>query len=325
MFKSKQNTNPSRTAAGAASAAIEKKKKSRLLTRWNYYAWFYLFMLPGLLALILFRYVPMVGNIIAFKDFNVRDGMFGSPWTSMHGLKWFHQLFSNPEFARVLWNTIYISILKILFSFPAPIVLALMINEVSSTKLKKVIQTTVYLPHFISWVVLGGILFTLLSPSVGILSIFGFTRNPLLNPKTFRAWLILTDIWKTAGWGTVVYMAAITGIGQELYEAATVDGANRFQRILYVTLPGILPTISILLVLRVGNLLFAGFDQIYILQQPATIEVSDVLDTFVYRYGIGQGRFPYGAAAGLFQSLVGIVMVGFSNYFSKRMGQDGVW
>ncbi|WP_322176431.1 ABC transporter permease [Acutalibacter caecimuris] len=284
--------------------------------------WYYLLMLPGLLALLVFRYVPMGGLVIAFKDFKVAEGMFGSAWV---GTKWFDMLFSNREFGQVLFNTIYISLLKLIFSFPAPILLALMINEVSSVGLKRSIQTVVYLPHFISWVVIGGVLTTILSPSVGILSYFGLAKNPLLEPGNFRWMVVVSDIWKEAGWGTVVYLAAITNISPELYEAATVDGANRFQKILHITLPAIASTIAVMLILRTGSLLSAGFDQMYVLQTPATMDVGDVLDTFVYRYGLAQGRFSYAAAAGLFQSVVGLILVSFSNFVTGRMGQDGIW
>lgn len=304
---------------GGGSPTLQIKKSSKFRDRYIYY---YAFMVPGLLMLLLFRYIPMFGNVIAFKDFTVRRGIFGSEFV---GLKWFEQLFSNREFTRVLTNTIYISLLKIFISFPSSIILALMINEVSNLKTKRLIQTTVYLPHFISWAVLGGILFTILSPSVGVLGLFGVDRNPLMNTSTFRIWVIVTDIWKESGWGTVVYLAAMSGISQELYEAARVDGAGRMRRIWHVTLPGIMPTISIMLILRVGSVLFAGFDQMYVLQTPATMEVADVLDTFVYRYGIGQGRFSFGAAAGLFQAVVGLMMVAIANKVSHRMGQDGVW
>ena len=284
--------------------------------------WYYLLMLPGLLTLFIFRYFPMGGLVIAFEDYKVADGIFGSAWV---GTKWFEMLFSNKEFGQVLFNTIYISLLKLIFSFPAPILLALMINEVRSVILKKSIQTVVYLPHFISWVVIGGVLSTILSPSVGVLPYFGAAKNPLLEPSNFRWMVVVSDIWKEAGWGTVVYLAAITNVSPELYEAATVDGANRFQKILHITIPAIASTIAVMLILRTGSLLSAGFNQMYVMQTPATMDVGDVLDTFVYRYGLAQGRFSYAAAAGLFQSVVGLILVSLSNFITNRMGQDGIW
>lgn len=312
-------------ANAKAAAAAQKPRQGRwykFKKNFPVHKYYYLLILPGLAALLVFRYVPMVGVIIAFKDFKIAEGIFGSQWV---GTKWFEMLFSNAEFSNVLFNTIYISLLKLIFSFPAPILLALMINEVSHVKFKKVVQTTVYLPHFISWVVIGGVMMTILSPSVGILSLFGVSKNPLLEPANFRWLVVVSDIWKEAGWGTVVYLAAITNISPDLYEAATVDGATRFQKIWNITLPAIAGTIAIMLILRTGSLLSAGFDQMYVLQTSATMDVGDVLDTFVYRYGLAQGRFSYAAAAGLFQSVVGLILVSLSNFITGRMGQDGIW
>lgn len=312
-------------ANAKAAAAAQKPRQGRwykFKKNFPVHKYYYLLILPGLAALLVFRYIPMVGVIIAFKDFKIAEGIFGSQWV---GTKWFEMLFSNAEFSNVLFNTIYISLLKLIFSFPAPILLALMINEVSHVKFKKVIQTTVYLPHFISWVVIGGVMMTILSPSVGILSLFGASKNPLLEPANFRWLVVVSDIWKEAGWGTVVYLAAITNISPDLYEAATVDGATRFQKIWNITLPAIAGTIAIMLILRTGSLLSAGFDQMYVLQTSATMDVGDVLDTFVYRYGLAQGRFSYAAAAGLFQSVVGLILVSLSNFITGRMGQDGIW
>ena len=312
-------------ANAKAAAAAQRPRQGRwykFKKNFPVHKYYYLLILPGLAALLVFRYIPMVGVIIAFKDFKIAEGIFGSQWV---GTKWFEMLFSNAEFSNVLFNTIYISLLKLIFSFPAPILLALMINEVSHVKFKKVVQTTVYLPHFISWVVIGGVMMTILSPSVGILSLFGVSKNPLLEPANFRWLVVVSDIWKEAGWGTVVYLAAITNISPDLYEAATVDGATRFQKIWNITLPAIAGTIAIMLILRTGSLLSAGFDQMYVLQTSATMDVGDVLDTFVYRYGLAQGRFSYAAAAGLFQSVVGLILVSLSNFITGRMGQDGIW
>jgi putative aldouronate transport system permease protein len=315
-----------------SNATICKKKGAAQLkaqSRWacfkkNFktHKYYYLLMLPGLAALLVFRYLPMGGVVIAFKDFKISQGVWGSEWA---GFKWFQMLFSNSQFTGVLFNTIYISILKLLFGFPAPVMLALMINEVANLNLKRVVQTTVYLPHFISWVVVGGILMTILSPSVGVLSLFGVSKNPLLEPANFRWLVVVSDIWKESGWGTVVYLAAITGVSPDLYEAATVDGANRFQKIWNITIPSIAGTIAVMLILRTGSLLSAGFDQMYVLQTSATMDVGDVLDTFVYRYGLAQGRFSYAAAAGLFQSVVGLILVSLSNFITGKLGQDGIW
>ena len=183
----------------------------------------------------------------------------------------------------------------------------------------------VYLPHFISWVVIGGILYTILSPTVGVLSLFNLKKNPLLETSNFRMLVVISDIWKTSGWGTIVYLASISGINPDLYEAAIIDGANRFQKIRHITVPSIASTIAVMLILRTGSLMSAGFDQMYILQSPATMDVGDVLDTFVYRYGLAQGRFSYATAAGLFQSVVGLILVSLSNFITHKMGENGIW
>lgn len=265
-----------------APNAVKIKKEAtiwqRFLKNLPVHKYYYILMVPGLLLLLLFRYLPMCGMIIAFKDYKLSTGILGGDWA---GLDWFKMLFSNPQFTQVLKNTIWISLLKLAFGFPAPILLAIMMNEVSKNFLKRTIQTVIYLPHFISWVVIGGLMMTILSPSVGILGLFGITKNPLLEPANFRFLVVLTDIWKEAGWGTVVYLAAISSISPDLYEAATVDGAGRFQKIRHITLPAIASTVTVMLILRTGSLMMAGFDQIYVLQTPAVMDVGDVLDTFV--------------------------------------------
>lgn len=308
----------------AKNQVLLKKQKlwHQFKKNFSVHKYYYLLMIPGLTILLLFRYAPMGGIIVAFKDFKIAEGIFGSSWA---GMKWFEMLFSNAEFTRVLFNTILISVSKLIFGFPMPIILAVMINEVSNTKLKKSIQTVIYLPHFISWVVIGGILYTILSPTVGVLSLFKIKKNPLLEPSNFRILVVLSEIWKTSGWGTIVYLAAISGISPDLYESAIIDGANRFQKIRHITIPSIASTIAVMLILRTGTLMSAGFDQMYVLQSPATMDVGDVLDTFVYRYGLAQGRFSYATAAGLFQSVVGLILVLLSNFITNKMGQDGIW
>ena len=272
--------------------------------------------------MFIFRYLPMPGIVIAFKDFRLGQGVFGSEWA---GLKWFKILFTTDDFLTALRNTLIISFMKIVINFPAPIILALMINEISMRRYKRVVQTVVYLPHFISWVIIGGILFTLLSPTAGIVSLFGGTTSPLMQPGSFRWVLVLSDLWKSAGWGTVVYLAAITGISPDLYEAAIIDGASRLQQVIHITLPSITGTIAVMLILRTGNILSAGFEQVYMLYNPLVYSVSDIIDTYVYRVGIQTGRFSLATAAGLFQSLTGMALLLFSNFMIRRMGEDGLW
>ncbi|WP_200634385.1 MULTISPECIES: ABC transporter permease [Paenibacillus] len=264
----------------------------------------------------------MGGVLIAFQDYKLAKGITGSAWA---GLKWFDMLFSSPDFWTALRNTLLISFYKLVFNFPAPIILALMINEVANTKFKRTIQTIIYFPHFVSWVVLGGILFTVLSPSTGILSALGVTTSPLMDPRSFRSLLVISEIWKNIGWGTIIYLAAISGINPDLYDAAKVDGASRYRLIRHITVPSISGTIVILLILRTGHILSAGFDQVFVLYHPLVYEVADILDTYVYRVGLTSGRFSLATAAGLFQSVVGLVLLLFTNAAAKKIGGRGIW
>ncbi|MDF2959413.1 MAG: carbohydrate transporter rane protein 1, family [Paenibacillus sp.] len=299
--------------------AASKRKTFAHFHKWKYY---YVLLLPGIIYFIVFKYVPMAGAVIAFKDFKVSQGIWGSEWA---GLKWFEMLFERDDFWLTLSNTIIISFYKIIFSFPAPVVLAILLNEIRSAAFKRTIQTIIYFPHFVSWIVIGGILITILSPNSSLMQFFGFTKSPLMEPEYFRSTLVLSQIWKETGWGTVIYLAAIVGIDPSLYEAAKMDGANRFRQIIHITLPGIASTIVVLLILRMGYVLQAGFDQVYILLTPLVYSVGDILDTYVYRLAFTSGRFSLAAAAGLFQSVVGLIMIVFTNWVMKRMGQNGLW
>ncbi|MFD0679965.1 MULTISPECIES: ABC transporter permease [unclassified Paenibacillus] len=291
----------------------------KLVVKYKYY---YLLMLPGLIYFLVFKYIPMVGILIAFKDYKLSLGVMDSAWS---GMKWFRILFETEDFWVAFTNTIIISFYRLIFGFPAPIILALLLNEVFSNGIKRLIQTIVYFPHFLSWVVLGGMMFTLLSPSTGILAVFGMESSPIMQPDNFRSLLVWSNIWKEAGWGTIIYLAAIAGINPELYEAGRMDGASRFQLVRYVTIPSIANTIVILLILRTGHILSAGFDQVFILYNPLVYSVADILDTYVYRVGLTMGRYSLAAAAGLFQSVVGLLMLLFSNWLARRMGGSGLW
>ena len=271
----------------------------------------------------------MYGLQMAFQDYSLVLGIKGSPWV---GIEHFVNLFNSPDFLQVFYNTLRISFLKILFGFPAPILLALMFNEVRSNGYRKVAQTITYLPHFFSWVLLGGLVHLALSPSAGVVNklIQMFGGDPiyfLADKNWFVSILVATDIWKEIGWGSIVYLAAITGINPEVYEAAIVDGANRFQRILFITLPGIGSTIAIMLILRMGSVLEAGFDQIFNLYSPAVYSVADIIDSYIYRIGIGSFQYSFSTAAGLFKSLIGLTMVLTTNYISKRVsdGESSLW
>jgi len=285
----------------------------------------YLIMLPGLLYLLVYRYAPMVGLGIAFQRYTITRTLFNSPWI---GLENFYRLFSSPNFSMIMKNTILISLYKIIFAFPAPIILALMLNALSNVRYKRVLQTAYYIPHFISWVVLGNIIFVLIAPTSGAVSrLFIQITNKseldlMMNPKVFRGLLVVLDIWKEVGWGSIIYLAAITGIDMSLYEAAIVDGANRRQQLLYITMPGIIMTIMTMLLLRIGRILDSGFEQIFILMNDRVYRVSEILDTFIYKVSFLQGQPAMGAAAGFFKSIIGLVLVLLTNKLAKRYDQE---
>ncbi|MDD9266792.1 ABC transporter permease [Paenibacillus sp. GCM10023248] len=305
---------------GIAPAA--HAKSSAFLRGFHKHKYYYLLLLPGIIYFVIFKYIPMGGVMIAFQDFKIAGSMFTSPWA---GLKWFRILFESPDFWVALRNTVIISFYKLLFNFPAPIILALLLNEVLNGAFKRIIQTIVYFPHFVSWVVLGGILFSVFSVDTGLLKLLGLSTSPLMNPEVFRGFLVGTEMWKEVGWGTVIYLAAIAGVNPDLYEAARMDGANRFQLVRHITLPCITSTIVVLLILRTGQILNAGFDQVFILYNPLVYGVSDILDTYVYRVGLTMGRYSFAAAAGLFQSAVGLLLLIFTNWLVRRMGERGLW
>ncbi|NOU88360.1 ABC transporter permease subunit [Paenibacillus sp. LMG 31460] len=297
-------------------------KLGRQWREWSKHKYYFVLLLPGLAYFALFHYWPMAGITVAFKDFRLLEGIMGSPWA---GLKWFRILFEAPDFWTAMKNTIIISFYKLIFNFPAPIVLALLLNEVYNSTFKRWVQTIVYFPHFLSWVILGGILFSLFSSGSGLISFLGMKTSPLMDPGSFRSFLVLSEMWKEMGWGTIIYLAAISGINPELYEAARMDGANRFHLVRYITLPSITNTIVILLILRTGQILHVGFEQIFILYNPLVFDVSDVLDTYVYRLGLTMGRYSFATAAGLFQSFVGLLLLLVTNGVARRMGERGIW
>lgn len=301
------------------TAATQPKRKSLLMKRLRQYWPLYVLALPAVILMIIYRYMPMGGLYLAFTDFSAGMKMENADWV---GLYQFEKIFSNPEFLQVLWNTIYLSVLKLVFGFPAPIILALLLNELASTKVRRITQTVLYLPHFLSWAILAGILFTLFSAQTGVLGIFGVKESIFLNSSAFRPLLVISDIWKSSGWGTIVYLAAISSVSPEYYEAAMIDGATRFQRVRYITIPCISSTIIVLLILRVGGILDAGFDQVFMLYNSAVYDVADILDTYVYRIGMSQGNFALATAAGLFKSVVGLVLVLITNRAAKLIDKD---
>lgn len=291
---------------------------------------FYLLILPGMLYYIVFCYLPMFGVIIAFKDvkpFHSVEEILTLPFV---GFKHFKNFFTSYYFGNVLSNTLIIGGMRILFGFPIPIILALLINEVRCKPYKRVTQTISYLPHFISMVVLAGLVVTLTSTETGALNalIKAFGGEPINfmgDPKYFRWTLVFSNIWKEAGWGTIVYLAAITGVNPELHEAAVLDGANKWKRTWHITLPGIAPTISVMLIMSVGTFINAGFEQVLLMYSPSVYSVSDIIDTFVYREGLLSMKYSYSAAVGLFKSLVAGALLLFSNTVAKKLDQPGIW
>lgn len=287
----------------------------------------YLMMLPGILYFVIFRYGPIGGLAIAFQDFRVLKGMTGSPWV---GFKHFQAMFSSPVFGRVMLNTLTISVLKLVTGFAPPILLALMLNEMRFKRLKKFIQTVSYLPHFISWIIVAGLLFALLSPGEGIVNALikkagGESIQFMTDPGWFLAVLVISEIWKGLGWGAIVYLAALSGIDPGLYEAARLDGASRLMQIRHISIPCISGVIVLMFILRLGYILDAGFEQIYILYNPQVYPVADILDTWVYRNGIEQFRFSISAATGMFKSTIGLILVLAGNALSRKFAGSGIW
>ena len=284
-------------------------------------------LLPAIVWFVVFLYKPMYGLQIAFKDYSIFRGVAGSPWV---GFEHFETLLSNDQFARAFWNTIKISALNLLFGFPAPIILALLFNEIINTTYKRVTQTIVYLPHFISSVIIAGIITTAFSPTAGVVNTvmgwFGLDSIYFLTrPEWFRPIFVGTGIWQEAGFGSIVFLAAIAGVSPSLYESAVVDGASRWQMMWKITLPSILPTIIIMLIIRIGNVMEVSFEMIILLYQPATYETADVVNTWVFRQGLSSGQYDVAAAAGLFNAIVAFVLVMVANTLSRRYVRTSLW
>lgn len=287
----------------------------------------YLMLLPALAYYIIFHYYPMYGATIAFKQFSIIKGISDSPWV---GLKHFEALMKLDKFWEVFWNTIVISLYRLFFGFPLPLIVALLLNEVRKLVFKRTVQTIIYLPHFISWVIMGGLLINMLSTDTGVVNQFirslgGSSVGFLSDESYFRSTLVGSMIWKEFGWNTIIYMAALAGVNPSLYEAAWMDGANRMQRIWHVTLPSIRATIMILLILRIGSLMEAGFEQIFVLYHPGVYRVADIIDTYVYRTGLADGKFSLAAAIGLFKSIINFLLLILANQLARRKGNQGIF
>lgn len=314
-----------RTLKAAGVRAKGEKISRKKLFRNN--LGLYVMLLPGLIYILVFKYLPMYGITIAFQDFNIFKDVMGSEWVGMAN---FEKMFSDPEFYQVFMNTLIISISKLVVLFPLPIVAALMINEIHTAWFKKTTQTIIYLPHFISWVIVAGIFTSLLSPSSGLVNMLitalgGEPVSFMMSNDWFRKVLVFSDGWKETGYGAVVYIAAIAGVDQQLYEAARVDGAGRLRTIWSITLPSIATTIVLMLILRLGSILEAGTEQILAMYNPTVYQTGDVIGTYVYRMGLGQQQYSMTTAVGLFNSVVGFILVVSGNFFSKKISGSSIW
>ena len=287
----------------------------------------YLFVLPAVIFFVIFRYWPMYGVQIAFRNFVPTLGIIGSPWV---GMRHFSRFISGPHFVRLLRNTLGLSVYALVVGFPAPIILALLVNEVRVTWFKKTVQTITYAPNFISMVVMVGMLISFLSPSTGIINrlivLFGGTKISFFaRPEWFRTTYVLSGVWQRTGWGSIIYLAALAGIDPQLHEAATIDGASRLQRIFHINLPGIAPTIIILLILNVGNIMQVGFEKAYLMQTALNLETSEIIATYVYKVGILGTQFSYTAAVGLFDSVINFALLVAVNAIAKRVSETSLW
>ena len=306
---------------------MNKKGLGQILARdFKRNKWKYMIIFPVIAYLILFHYKPLYGIIIAFKRFKPHLGIVDSPWV---GMQHFKSIFTDYYFKRSMRNTFTISFLSLIFSFPAPILLALLLNEVKSSKVKRIVQTVTYMPHFIAMVVICGMVVSFTQTNGlfnDIIAFFGGERaNLLIQKKYFYPIYILSGIWQSIGWDSIIYLAALAGIDQEQYEAAKVDGANRLQQLWYITLPGLIPIISMKLILRMGGLLSVGFEKILLLYQPATYEVADVISTYAYRRGLVESNYSYSTALGIFNSVINIILMTFVNKLCKKLGQSGLY
>jgi putative aldouronate transport system permease protein len=290
--------------------------------------WLYLMLLPGLLYFLLFRYWPMYGLSIAFQDYLPFLGYGGSPWV---GFEHFHELFTGPDFARLMVNTVVLALLTVVFVFPAPIVVALLLNELRHRVVRRSIQSLVYIPHFLSWTIVASVTYLLFSADFGVLAqgihhlAGGRAVDYVARQEWFRPIIVLQLLWKQTGWGTIIYLAALAGVDTQLYEAARVDGAGRWRQLWHVTLPAIRPAIVVMAILTSGHLLDSGFEQIWLMTTSLNRSVADVFDTYVYYIGITQGAYSYSTAVGLFKGVVGVLLIFGSNLLARRLDERGLF
>lgn len=303
-----------------------KSFKERVVKDWKRNKVIYLIFIPIFIYYAVFKYFPLYGLTLAFKEYLPSQTIWSSPWI---GLENFRRFFNSVHFGRILKNTLVISIYEVIFGFPAPIIFALLLNEIKNSKFKRTIQTVTYLPHFISTMIICGIILDFSLPNGlfnDIIVFFGGDRQPLLmNPRLFRPIYIGSGIWSGFGWGSIVYLSALSSIDVELYEAAVIDGAGRFKQMLYITLPGIAPTITILLIMKIGGLMSVGFEKIFLLYNPLVYEVADVISTFNYRKGLVEFDYSYSTAVGLFNSVINIILLTTANKLSRKVSETSLW
>lgn len=319
------------TSSVVPNYSLNNTKSKQISKYWKQFKktkYLQLLALPGIIYYIIFHYIPMYGVIIAFKDYNMRLGIMDSPWV---GLKYFVNFVNQPDFWKLIRNTVLINVYNLIFAFPAPIILALFLNEIKNAVAKKFVQTVSYLPHFISTVSLVGMVIVFFSPDGPINKVFvtGLFHKEsiyfMAKPEWFRSLYISTDIWQGIGWGAIVYLAALAGVNSELYEAAAIDGCSRVKRIWHITLPGIQPTIVIMLILKLGSMMSLGTDKILLMQNNLNMEVSDVISTFVYRRGLERGEYSFSTAVGVFNSIINFALLTIANKISKVVNETSLW
>ncbi len=307
-------------------SAPKKAGARRWKTLWKErYLW--LLVLPGIVYFAIFLYAPMIGLVISFESYSPFRGVFAGPWV---GFKWFRQFFESPYFGRLMRNTVLLNLYGLFWGFPAPIIFALMLNEVNNRFFKKISQTLSYLPHFVSTVVIISIVSELLDPDFGLINLAikgmgGSTINFMGSSRWFRTIYIGSGIWQDLGWSCIIYLAALAGIDPQLYEAAKIDGAGKFQQIWHVTLPGIIPTIVIMLIMSLGGMFSVGYEKIILMYNTSTYETADVINTYVFRRGIVGGEYSFGTAVGLFQSAINFALVYFVNRLSRKISEVSLW
>lgn len=311
----------------AMALSLPGRGRVKFFRKLNQSKYLLLLFLPCLVYYVLFKYLPMFGLVISFKDYNLFKGVWASPWA---GFKYYRMFFESPDFLKLFRNTFLLGISNVVFGFPMPVILALCMNELKHVLFKRFVQTVSYMPHFISNVVVAGMVIMFLSPTTGLIahlvkSLGLQPVNFLVQPEWFRPIYVLSDIWHHAGWGSIIYLAALTGIDPQLYEAAEIDGASRWKQLWNVTLPGIMPAMVIMLILNIGHVIDIGFEKAFLLMNPATYDSADIFSTFVYRMGLTLGNYSYGTAVDLFTGIVSLIFIYITNHVSRRVGETSLW